>query len=54
MNNKLGLSGRIARQFQDNELTPLLALTALLLGLFAVALLALSLYDWFSSRHHHR
>jgi len=36
VNNKLGLSGRIARQFQDNELTPLLALTALLLGLFAV------------------
>jgi multidrug efflux pump subunit AcrB len=33
---KLGISGRIARQFQDNELTPLLALAALLLGLFAV------------------
>jgi multidrug efflux pump subunit AcrB len=36
VNEKLGFSGRIARYFQDNELTPLLALTALLLGLFAV------------------
>ncbi|MDH3788965.1 MAG: efflux RND transporter permease subunit [Xanthomonadales bacterium] len=36
MTERLGLSGRIARQFQDNELTPLLALAALLLGLFAV------------------
>ncbi len=36
MKPALGLSGRIARQFQDSELTPLLALTALLLGLFAV------------------
>jgi multidrug efflux pump subunit AcrB len=33
---RLGISGRIARQFQDNELTPLLALAALLLGLFAI------------------
>jgi multidrug efflux pump subunit AcrB len=33
---RLGISGRVARQFQDNELTPLLALAALLLGLFAV------------------
>ena len=37
MNEKLGFSGAIARRFQDNALTPLLALTALLLGLFAVA-----------------
>ena len=36
MTEQLGISGRIARQFQDNELTPLLALAALLLGLFAV------------------
>ncbi len=36
MKPALGLSGRIARQFQASELTPLLALTALLLGLFAV------------------
>jgi multidrug efflux pump subunit AcrB len=36
MKEKLGFSGRIARQFQDNELTPLLALTALMLGLFAI------------------
>ena len=32
----LGFSGRIARLFQESELTPLLAFTALLLGLFAV------------------
>jgi multidrug efflux pump subunit AcrB len=32
----LGVSGRLARAFQDNALTPLLAIVALLLGLFAV------------------
>jgi multidrug efflux pump subunit AcrB len=32
----LGLSGRIAKFFLDNQLTPLLALTGLLLGAFAV------------------
>jgi multidrug efflux pump subunit AcrB len=32
----LGVSGRLARAFQDHALTPLLALVALLLGLFAV------------------
>ncbi len=32
----LGFSGRIARLFQANAITPLLALVALLLGLFAV------------------
>ncbi|MCD6664403.1 MAG: efflux RND transporter permease subunit [Comamonas sp.] len=32
----LGLSGRIARAFQNAQITPLLALVALLLGLFAV------------------
>ncbi len=36
MTENLGFSGRIARLFQDSELTPLLGLTALLLGLFAV------------------
>ena len=38
MTNKanLGVSGRIAAAFQTNALTPLLALVALLLGLFAV------------------
>ncbi|HQR49477.1 MAG TPA: efflux RND transporter permease subunit, partial [Steroidobacteraceae bacterium] len=36
MTEKLGLSGRLARVFLDSELTPLLGLTALLLGLFAV------------------
>jgi multidrug efflux pump subunit AcrB len=33
---KLGISGRIAKQFQDTEITPLLAVIGLLLGLFAV------------------
>jgi multidrug efflux pump subunit AcrB len=33
---RLGLSGRIARQFLTTEITPLLALVGLLLGLFAV------------------
>lgn len=32
----MGISGRIAALFQSSELTPLLALTGLLLGLFAV------------------
>ena len=32
----LGFSGRMAQQFQANAITPLLALVALLLGLFAV------------------
>ena len=32
----LGLSGRIARAFVANPLTPILALSALLLGLLAV------------------
>ncbi|MCC7199734.1 MAG: efflux RND transporter permease subunit, partial [Gammaproteobacteria bacterium] len=35
-NAPLGLSGRIARYFLTNELTPLLAIFGLLLGLFAV------------------
>ena len=33
---RLGFSGRVARLFLENSLTPLLGLTALLLGLFAV------------------
>lgn len=33
---KLGMSGRIARAFLTTEVTPLLALTGLLLGLFAI------------------
>jgi multidrug efflux pump subunit AcrB len=37
MSERLGFSGRLARAFLDSELTPLLALTALLMGLFAVA-----------------
>ena len=32
----MGVSGRIAAAFQANALTPLLALVALLMGLFAV------------------
>lgn len=34
--DRMGISGRIAAAFQANALTPLLALVALLLGLFAV------------------
>jgi multidrug efflux pump subunit AcrB len=37
MSKPLGFSGAVARYFQNNALTPLLALTGLLLGLFAVA-----------------
>jgi Cu/Ag efflux pump CusA len=33
---RLGLSGRIAERFQNTEITPLLALVGLLLGLFAI------------------
>src|SRR5690606_39275088 len=33
---RLGLSGSIARRFQDSKITPLLAVAGLLLGLFAV------------------
>ena len=33
---RLGFSGAVARLFQANAITPLLALVALLLGLFAV------------------
>jgi multidrug efflux pump subunit AcrB len=36
MARQAGFSGRLARLFQDNELTPLIALAALLMGLFAV------------------
>jgi multidrug efflux pump subunit AcrB len=38
MSDRLGFSGGIARRFQNNALTPLLAVTALLMGLFAVAI----------------
>ena len=31
MTDQLGFSGRIAQSFQDNQLTPLLALAALLM-----------------------
>ncbi len=33
---KLGISGRLAARFQDNPLTPILAILGLLLGLVAV------------------
>lgn len=36
MENKFGISGRIAAFFQDAQITPLLAILALLLGLFAI------------------
>ena len=38
MSNGLGLSGQIAKHFLTTEITPLLALVGLLLGLFAVAI----------------
>jgi multidrug efflux pump subunit AcrB len=37
MAEQLGISGRIAQRFQNTEITPLLALVGLLLGLFAIA-----------------
>ncbi len=37
MTERLGFSGRLARSFLTSQLTPLLALTAMLMGLFAVA-----------------
>ena len=37
MENNLGISGRIAAFFQGAQITPLLAILALLLGLFAIA-----------------
>jgi multidrug efflux pump subunit AcrB len=37
VDRKLGFSGAIAKRFQDSKITPLLALTGLLLGLFAIA-----------------
>lgn len=36
MNETLGFSGRLARRFLTHQLTPLLALSALLMGIFAV------------------
>ena len=36
MPEKMGISGKIARHFQEAQITPLLALLAILLGLFAV------------------
>ena len=35
-NSRLGISGRIAGFFQSAQITPLLALVAFLLGVFAV------------------
>lgn len=35
-NSAMGISGRIAAKFQNNAITPLLALVGLLLGLFAI------------------
>ena len=37
MQQKLGFSGSLASRFQDSKITPLLALTGLLMGLFAIA-----------------
>ena len=38
MSDRLGFSGRVARQFLQTEITPLLALLGLLMGLFAIAI----------------
>ncbi|MBF0446044.1 MAG: efflux RND transporter permease subunit [Magnetococcales bacterium] len=38
MNNKLSISGRIAAQFQNSKITPLLAIMGMLMGLFALAI----------------
>ncbi|MGD8430776.1 MAG: efflux RND transporter permease subunit, partial [Ectothiorhodospiraceae bacterium] len=38
MSRPLGISGRIARAFQNSEITPLLALVGLLMGLFAIVI----------------
>jgi multidrug efflux pump subunit AcrB len=35
--NNLGISGRVAKTFQNNAITPLLAILGLLLGFFAIA-----------------
>ncbi|MCG8369127.1 MAG: efflux RND transporter permease subunit, partial [Proteobacteria bacterium] len=35
---RFGLSGALAKRFQDSKITPLLALTGLLLGFFAIAM----------------
>ncbi len=37
MSEKLGVSGALARRFQASKITPLLALTGLLMGFFAIA-----------------
>jgi len=37
VNGRLGVSGAIARRFLESEITPLLAITGLLMGAFAVA-----------------
>ena len=37
VNRKLGFSGSLAKKFQDSKITPLLAITGLLMGVFAVA-----------------
>ncbi|PSD43485.1 efflux RND transporter permease subunit, partial [Vibrio sp. V02_P2A34T13] len=36
MDNRLGVSGRIAKAFQTSAMTPLLAIVGLLMGVFAV------------------
>ncbi|MFP5383805.1 MAG: hypothetical protein ACLGHG_07020, partial [Gammaproteobacteria bacterium] len=36
---RMGISGRIAQAFLTSQLTPLLALTGILLGLFAIAVM---------------
>lgn len=38
MSDQLSISGRVAAQFQNSEITPLLAIMGILLGLFALAI----------------
>jgi len=37
VSTELGFSGRLARRFLHNQITPLIAIVAVVLGLFALA-----------------
>ncbi len=49
--DRMGISGRIARFFLTSQLTPLLALVAFLLGVFAVLVTAALLLGLYGKRH---
>jgi hypothetical protein len=42
-NNRFGIAGKLAAKFQNNALTPLLAIVALLMGLFALLMVFASI-----------